>query len=317
MLRGAVRRKRHRALLAHLLHHELNAAQKRRLAQVNPHLFQHRQKLADKAACIVRVHELHALQRLVFQPLLLRQRMIPRHHDIHRLAIQRHRPQPADHAGARGVEKADIQHIRADQRRNARVVRHHHVQPGFGVRGVELLKQREQAVADVDFAPADADRALQLLRRADAVQRQIIVLHHAVGMHQKRLALPGERELAARFAEKRRADLLLQHLDMLKKRARRILKLLRRLLIVERLGERNHGQKLFDIHGRNVLFRSMVHDSLIICLYTFYPPAPQIATIKCRKVSRVSFFASAEVRKASKKRTCVRSPHVRSYFDNH
>ena len=44
----------------------------------------------------------------------------------------------------------------------------------------------------------------------------------------------------------------------------------------------------------------MVHDSLIICLYTFYPPAPQIATIKCRKVSRLSFFASAKVRKTSK-----------------
>ncbi len=50
-------------------------------------------------------------------------------------------------------------------------------------------------------------------------------------------------------------------------------------------------------------FRSMVHDSLIICLYTFYPPAPQIATIKCRKVSRLSVFSSAEVREASKKRT--------------
>ena len=168
---------------------------------------------------------------------------------------------------------------------------------------MELLKQREQAVADVDFAPADADRSLQLFRRADAVQRQIVVLHHAVGMHQKRLALPGERKLAACFAEKRRADLLFEHLDMLKQRARRILQLFRRLLIVQRLRKRDHGQKLLGIHLRNVLFRSMVHDSLIICPYTFYPPAPQIATIKCRKVSRLSFFVSVEVREASKKRT--------------
>ena len=233
---------------------------------MHAHFRQHRQKFADKAAGIVRIHELHALQRVVFQPLLLRQRVIPRDHHIHRFAIQRHDPQPADRAGARRIKEADIQHIRPDQRRNARVVRHHHVQPRFPVRRMKLFKQRNQAVADVDFASADGDAALQLFRRTNAVQRQIIVFHHAVGMHQKRFALRGERHLAARFAEKRRADLLFEHLNMLKQRAGGVLQLFRRLLIVKRLGKRDHGQKLLGIHGCPILLHS-----LRIYLYSTLP----------------------------------------------
>lgn len=59
---------------------------------------------------------------------------------------------------------------------------------------------------------------------------------------------------------------LFEHLNMLKQRAGGVLQLFRRLLIVKRLGKRDHGQKLLGIHGCPILLHS-----LRIYLYSTLP----------------------------------------------